>query len=174
VIGLGVPFKQPKCGAMSAHGPSETSRRDPAKSAYEGQSGRAVDIVRGPSLIRRFPAPPKFGSDWREADMQRASRARPMLCLATKTVHASCNVMFGRSTLQAAYKSRIFHRQRSDVVIRFAAATGSVSWHTPRAVQPVFSIGVALFVALSSLAEERDPRDTPLFGAPDGEVKCPR
>jgi hypothetical protein len=49
-----------------------------------GQSGRAVDIVRGPSLIRRFPAPPKFESDWRQADMQRASRARPMLCLCKK------------------------------------------------------------------------------------------
>jgi hypothetical protein len=29
---------------------SETSRRDPAKSAYECQSGRAAAIVRGPSL----------------------------------------------------------------------------------------------------------------------------
>jgi hypothetical protein len=28
----------------------ETSRLDPAKSAYEGQSGRAANIVRGPNL----------------------------------------------------------------------------------------------------------------------------
>src|SRR6266487_7211411 len=32
---------------MSASGTCETSRRDAAKSAYEGQSGRAADIVRG-------------------------------------------------------------------------------------------------------------------------------
>src|SRR6266545_7835637 len=32
---------------MSASGTCETSRRDAAKSAYEGQNGRAADIVRG-------------------------------------------------------------------------------------------------------------------------------
>jgi hypothetical protein len=32
---------------MSASGTCETLRRDAAKSAYEGQNGRAADIVRG-------------------------------------------------------------------------------------------------------------------------------
>jgi hypothetical protein len=34
----------------AAFGTRETSRRDPVKSAYEGQSGHAADIVRGPTL----------------------------------------------------------------------------------------------------------------------------
>jgi hypothetical protein len=42
----------------------------------------------------------------------------------------------------------------------------------PRAVQPVFSIEVAPFVALSSL-KERVPRHTPLFGAPTARLKKP-
>src|SRR2546430_899320 len=75
---------------------------------------------------RRFPALPKFGSDWREADMQQASRARPMLC--KKNGARAVQRMFGRSTLQAPYKSTVFHRQRSDVSDWVQAATGSASW----------------------------------------------
>jgi hypothetical protein len=40
----------PKRPRPSSTLPCETSRPDPAKSAYEGQSGRAADIVRGPTL----------------------------------------------------------------------------------------------------------------------------
>jgi hypothetical protein len=43
----------------SAAGTSETSSGDPAMSAKEGQSGRAAEIVKGPSLtLSRHEAGP--------------------------------------------------------------------------------------------------------------------
>jgi hypothetical protein len=39
------------CPPRAAFGTSETSRRDPARSAYEGQCGHAADIVRGPTRL---------------------------------------------------------------------------------------------------------------------------
>jgi hypothetical protein len=59
----------------SLHGTSQSSRPDPAKSAYEGQSGHTADIVRGPTLTPTQP----FAAEQRpvaiasEADIYRSN-----------------------------------------------------------------------------------------------------
>jgi hypothetical protein len=61
--------------------------------------------------LRQFPVLPKVGSDWCEVDMQASiASASDTVPLQEKRCTRR-DVMFERSTLQAAYKSAVFHRQ---------------------------------------------------------------